>query len=156
MSDKLFQSRRGPPVAIFCGVMLLLGGVMSLTIFAHPFVVGASALVIVAAVTGVHSLMSGTAAADFGGRKASATCSGLVDGCVYLGSGLQSLGVGFLVTKAGWQWWSVFLMPFALIGGLIAWHIWDKLPAATRKFIDEKERKGDRSQLGKAQVADVG
>ena len=57
-------------------------------------------LLIVAAVTGVHSLMSGTAAADFGGRKATATASGIVDGFVYLGSGVQSVGVGYLVL-----WW---------------------------------------------------
>lgn len=142
ISDKLFHSRRGPPVAIFCGIMALLAGVMALNIFSRPFVVGAAALVIVAAVTGVHSLMSGTAAADFGGRKATATCSGIVDGCVYLGSGLQSLGVGYLVTHAGWQWWPVFLIPFALIGGLIAWRIWHALPPATRRYIDEVETKG--------------
>ncbi|HEY1770668.1 MAG TPA: MFS transporter [Chthoniobacterales bacterium] len=139
VSDKVFQSRRGPPAAICCGLMVILSGVMALTIFRYPFIVGAAALLIVAAVTGVHSLMSGTAAADFGGRKATATCSGIVDGCVYLGSGVQSLGVGFLVTHAGWQWWPVFLLPFALIGGLIAWHIWNELPAATREFIRKSE-----------------
>src|SRR5207302_646186 len=53
---------------------------------------------------GVHSLMSGTAAADFGGRKATATASGIVDGFVYLGSGVQSVGVGYLVTHYSWQW----------------------------------------------------
>lgn len=142
VSDKLFHSRRGPPVAIFSGLMALLAGVMALNIFARPLVVGVAALVIVAAVTGVHSLMSGTAAADFGGRKATATCSGIIDGFVYLGSGVQSLGVGYLVTHAGWQWWPVFLIPFATIGGLIAWRVWHALPAATRKYIDEVERAG--------------
>ncbi|MBA3960877.1 MAG: MFS transporter [Chthoniobacterales bacterium] len=143
ISDKLFQSRRGPPAAIFCGIMLGLAGVMAAFLFKEPFLVGVAALLIVAAVTGVHSLMSGTAAADFGGRKASATSSGIVDGCVYLGSGIQSLGVGYLVTHHSWQWWPVFLMPFALIGSLIAARIWNELPAATRKFIHENEgRKG--------------
>lgn len=86
ISDKVFHSRRGPPVVIFSGLMALLAGVMALNIFARPLVVGVAALVIVAAVTGVHSLMSGTAAADFGGRKATATCSGIIDGFVYLGT----------------------------------------------------------------------
>ncbi len=149
ISDKLFQSRRGPPAAIFCGFMLLLAAVMAMNLFAWPFVVGVAALLIVAAVTGVHSLMSGTAAADFGGRKATATCSGIVDGCVYLGSGVQSLGVGYLVTHYGWQWWPVFLMPFALIGGLIAWRIWHALPAATRRYIEEVEQPVDSALLGK-------
>jgi sugar phosphate permease len=52
---------------------------------------------------GVHSLMSGTTAADFGGRKATATCSGIVDGFVYLGSSLQSVSLGYL-TSQNWLW----------------------------------------------------
>jgi OPA family glycerol-3-phosphate transporter-like MFS transporter len=143
ISDKFFQSRRGPPTAIFCAFMLMMAAVMAMNIFSWPFVVGAAALLIVAAVTGVHSLMSGTASADFGGRKATATCSGIVDGCVYLGSGVQSVGVGYLVTHQSWQWWPIFLMPFAFIGGLVAWRIWHELPAATRRYIETVERRAE-------------
>lgn len=75
ISDKLFQSRRGPPVSIFCAFMFMLAAVMAMLLFSRPFLVGVAAFFIVAAVTGVHSLLSGTAAADFGGRKATATCS---------------------------------------------------------------------------------
>jgi OPA family glycerol-3-phosphate transporter-like MFS transporter len=141
ISDKFFQSRRGPPAALFCAFMLMMAAVMAMNLFSFPFVVGVAALLIVAAVTGVHSLMSGTASADFGGRKATATCSGIVDGFVYLGSGVQSIGVGYLVTHHSWQWWPIFLMPFALIGGLIAWRIWHELPEATRNYINTVERK---------------
>src|SRR5438477_2508250 len=77
ISDKIFQSRRGPPAVIFCAFMLMMTAVMAMNLFSLPFVVGVAALLIVAAVTGVHSLMSGTVAADFGGRKAPATASGL-------------------------------------------------------------------------------
>ncbi|MEP6820782.1 MAG: MFS transporter [Chthoniobacterales bacterium] len=140
ISDKLFQSRRGPPAAIFSAFMFMMAGVMAMALFTSPLIVGISALFIVAAVTGVHSLMSGTAAADFGGRKATATCSGIVDGFVYLGSGVQSVAVGYLVTHESWQWWPIFLMPFAFVGGLIAWRIWNELPAATRVYIDTVER----------------
>jgi OPA family glycerol-3-phosphate transporter-like MFS transporter len=140
ISDKFFQSRRGPPAVIFCAFMLMMTAVMAMNLFSFPFVVGVAALLIVAAVTGVHSLMSGTAAADFGGRKATATASGIVDGFVYLGSGVQSIGVGYLVTHYSWQWWPIFLMPFALIGGLVAWRIWHELPAATRVYIETVER----------------
>jgi OPA family glycerol-3-phosphate transporter-like MFS transporter len=140
ISDKFFQSRRGPPVAIFCAFMLMMAAVMAMTLRSLPLVVGVSALLIVAAVTGVHSLMSGTAAADFGGRKATATCSGLIDGCVYLGSSVQSVCVGYL-SGVSWHWWPIFLMPFALIGGLIAWRIWHELPEATRNYINNVERK---------------
>lgn len=145
VSDKFFQSRRGPPAAIFSAFMLMMAAVMAMNLFKLPFLVGVSSLLIVAAVTGVHSLMSGTAAADFGGRKATATCSGLIDGCVYLGSSVQSVCVGFLTGTSwsghSWQWWPIFLMPFALAGGIIAWRIWNELPAATRKYIAEHESK---------------
>ncbi len=101
ISDKFFQSRRGPPAALFSAFMLMMAAVMAMALKTQPLVVGVAALLIVAAVTGVHSLMSGTAAADFGGRKATATCSGIVDGCVYLGSSVQSVAVGYL---SGLEW----------------------------------------------------
>ena len=140
ISDKYFQSRRGPPAALLSSFMLMMAAVMAMTMFSLPLVVGLAALLLVAAVSGVHSLMSGTAAADFGGRKATATCSGIVDGCVYLGSGVQSVCVGYL-SGHSWRWWPIFLMPFALMGALIAWRIWHELPAATRKYINEHEGK---------------
>ena len=140
ISDRFFQSRRGPPAAILSGVMFLLTVLMAVFLFRSPMVVGLAAVLISAAVIGVHSLMSGTAAADFGGRKATATCSGIVDGFVYLGSGIQSFSLGYL-TSWSWHWWPIFLMPFALIGGGIALKIWHELPSATRKYIDEVEKR---------------
>jgi OPA family glycerol-3-phosphate transporter-like MFS transporter len=120
--------------------MFIMTIFMAVWLFSSPVMVGVSAVLIVMAVTGVHSLMSGTAAADFGGRKATATCSGIVDGCVYLGSGVQSVSIGYL-TGLSWQWWPVFLAPFALIGALIAVRFWNQLPAATRRYIAEVEQK---------------
>jgi MFS transporter, OPA family, glycerol-3-phosphate transporter len=162
MSDKLFQSRRGPPAALLCGFMFALTVGMTVYLFSAPVAIALSALFISMAVIGVHSLMSGTAAADFGGRKATATCSGIVDGFVYLGSSIQSVGIGFLTPKehiatpgehdltllfsfgelAGrsWYWWPVFLMPFALLGMILAWIIWHELPAATKKYIANVEK----------------
>jgi OPA family glycerol-3-phosphate transporter-like MFS transporter len=143
-SDKLFHSRRGPPTAIFCGFMFLMALLMTIYLFSSPLVVGMASLLITTAVIGVHSLMSGTAAADFGGRKATATCSGIVDGFVYLGTGMQSVSLGYLTVQS-WYWWPVFLMPFALLGGFLALRIWHELPAATRKYIAEVEEK---AQIG--------
>jgi OPA family glycerol-3-phosphate transporter-like MFS transporter len=87
----------------------------------------------------VHSLMSGTAAADFGGKKNTATASGLVDASVYLGSGIQSISLGYLTT-ASWQYWPVFLVPFAILGLLGATKIWAELPAATRRYLHKFEK----------------
>jgi MFS transporter, OPA family, glycerol-3-phosphate transporter len=142
ISDKCFQSRRGPPTAMLCGFMFLLALLMAIYLFSSPWIVGLAALLITTAVIGVHSLISGTAAADFGGRKATATCSGIVDGFVYLGTGLQSISLGYL-TGQSWFWWPIFLMPFALLGGFLALKMWHALPAATQKYITEVEEKAE-------------
>jgi OPA family glycerol-3-phosphate transporter-like MFS transporter len=139
ISDRLYQSRRGPPTALLCVFVLLMAVVMAAYLFASPLIVGLAAVLIVMASVGITSLMAGTAATDFGGRKATATCSGIVDGCTYLGSGIQSFSLGYLTT---WNWhaWPIFLMPFAVIGLLVAIKIWHDLPAATKKYNAEVAR----------------
>src|SRR5512146_1712198 len=128
--------------------MFVLTVLMAVFLFSSPRIVGAICVLITMAAIGVHSLMSGTAAADFGGRKATATCSGIVDGFVYLGGGLQSFCVGHLASRS-WLWWPLFLMPFALIGGFLALQIWHELPAAPRKYITEVEEKAELDVMAK-------
>jgi len=147
ISDKWFQSRRGPPTALLCGFVLITATVMSLVLFTEPRMVGWAAVFIVMASIGVTSLMSGTAATDFGGRKATATSMGIVNGFAYLGSTIQSFLIGSLVPaeKVGesatfvgitrsWQWLPVVVIPFAVIGLIIAIKIWHDLPEATRRY----------------------
>jgi OPA family glycerol-3-phosphate transporter-like MFS transporter len=110
--------------------------VMAATLSSSPLIFGYVSLIIFMASVGTASLMAGTAATDFGGRKAAATCSGIVDGCTYLGSGIQSFSLGYLTTW-NWHYWPYFLMPFALIGMLIAIKIWHDLPVTTRKYLAE-------------------
>ena len=158
ISDKLFHSRRGPPTAMLCGFVLLMAVAIAASLFSQPLIVGWAAVFIVMASIGITSLMSGTAATDFGGRKATATCMGIVNGFAYIGGGLQSLCTGFLVPDKNapangqfvshlrfipreWHWWPVFIIPFAIIGTLISIKIWHELPAATRKYIAEVEQK---------------
>jgi OPA family glycerol-3-phosphate transporter-like MFS transporter len=156
ISDRIFQSRRGPPAAWLCGLVLIFSILMSVFVFSGPLIVGWSGVFIFMASIGLTSLMSGTAATDFGGRKATATCMGIVDAFAYIGQGLQSICIAFLVPEANgsaaqtvplfgfsrsWQWWPLFIIPFALIGGGIAIWIWNELPAATRKYIAEVEKK---------------
>jgi OPA family glycerol-3-phosphate transporter-like MFS transporter len=142
ISDKVFQSRRGPPAALLCGFVLIMTVLMAAFLFSAPKIAGWAAVSIVMASIGITSLMSGTAATDFGGRKATATCSGIVDGFAYLGSGLQSFCLGYITTR-NWQWWPIFLVPFAFVGLLVAIRIWKELPAATKRYIAEVESKGE-------------
>jgi OPA family glycerol-3-phosphate transporter-like MFS transporter len=139
LSDKVFQSRRGPPAAICAAFMFLLAAVIALFLYKSQWIVGWAAVLIALFVIGVHALMAGTAAPDFGGRKATATCSGIADGFVYLGSSVQSFSLGYL-TGRSWYWWPIFLMPFAALGVILAMSMWNELPAATRRFIAQREQ----------------
>ena len=143
ISDKLFHSRRGPPTAFLCGFVLLISAVMAAFLFSQPLIVGWTAIFIVMASIGITSLMSGTAATDFGGRKATATSMGIINGFAYLGSCIQSFGLGFLLgdKNTNWMWLPIFIMPFAIIGTYISLKIWHELPAATKKYIAEVEKK---------------
>ena len=78
-------------------------------------------------VIGTHGMLSGTSTMDFGGKRAAATAVGLIDGFVYLGTGFQSICLGF-ITSANWSYWPVFLVPFTLIGFILAIRIWKALP----------------------------
>jgi OPA family glycerol-3-phosphate transporter-like MFS transporter len=64
---------------------------------------------------------------DFGGRKGAATAVGIIDGFVYLGTGFQSLSLGF-ITMRNWLFWPVFLIPFTLLGIFLLSRIWNATP----------------------------
>ncbi|HWU44971.1 MAG TPA: hypothetical protein VN132_16075, partial [Bdellovibrio sp.] len=84
------------------------------------------------------------------GKKMTATASGIVDGCVYLGSGLQSLVVGYLSVKS-WYYWPLFLIPFAVLGLILSVKMWNELPAATKKYILRVEQEEAKQQATQAQ-----
>ncbi|NJL24290.1 MAG: MFS transporter, partial [Calothrix sp. SM1_5_4] len=55
ISDKFFQSRRGPPVALAQAVIFIAACIMALTLFTSPTIVGICALVMSCAVISTHS-----------------------------------------------------------------------------------------------------
>lgn len=134
LSDSVFHSRRGPPAGILNAAMFVFTCIMAIILMKSPIGVGLCALAISLTGIGVHSIMSGTAGADFGGRKATATAAGITDGFVYLGTGLQSFALGKIVTQS-WTLWPVFLIPFTLIGLLLAMRIWKALPTAAKQYL---------------------
>ena len=92
---------------------------MILTVASNSLAFGIGAVLIMAAVIGVHSIMSGTATADFGGRKAAATATGVADGFSKLGSSFQEFVLGAIITRETWIYWPSFLLPFTLTGLLL-------------------------------------
>ncbi len=131
VSDHIFGSRRGPVAALFYGLMIVLTLAMGFTLKMNPFVLGAIVSFMSLAVIGTHGMLSGTATMDFGGRKGAATAVGLIDGFVYLGTGFQSIALGFLLSKS-WNYWAPFLVPFAIIGFILAIKIWHAFPTGKK------------------------
>jgi len=164
ISDKFFNSRRSPSAALMqcvmfatTGVMLLMlmwqpldataesigaaeGSFAALALSWRPTVIGICAVTTMMAVIGVHSIMSGTATADFGGKKSAATATGIADAFSKLGSAIQAFAIGILTTK-GWAYWPMFLFPFTIIGLIFAIKMWTMLPAATKRYLAEVEGK---------------
>lgn len=130
LSDMVFRSRRGPVASI------LYIGMIAVSIFSWIFLTRHNALGWTMAagslfIIGVHGMLSGTASADFGGSKNAGTAVGLIDGFVYLGTGFQSIALGYLTTK-NWSYWPPFLLLFALAGFLLTLRILKAYPESGR------------------------
>jgi len=126
ISDWIFKSRR-PPVAfigyslqILC--LLTIWWAPSLTMIIVAFVVNSFAISM------VHSMLSGTASMDFGGKKAAGSATGLFDGMQYLGGAAVGLGMGWLLQNFGWNTWSPSMIGFSLIGALLMIRLWNAIP----------------------------
>lgn len=130
LSDKVFGSRRAPVAGLLYVLMFVCVAVMIFSLHS-PWVLGACAMLISFCVIGTHGVLSGTATMDFGGRKNAGTAVGLIDGMVYLGTGLQSVSLGFLTEKS-WNLWPLFLLPFSVIGFAFCRRIWQALPARAK------------------------
>lgn len=140
ISDRFFHSRRAPVSGIMQLIMFICALSMLLTLSHNPLVVGISCLVIMMAVIGVHSIMSGTATADFGGRRGAATATGVADGFSKLGSSFQEFVLGAIIMKDTWIYWPMFILPFTLLGLFFAIKLWRELPEATKKYLAEVEK----------------
>lgn len=128
VSDIVFKSRR-PPVA-------LLGYVLQALALVCISLAPSTTLVIVAfvvnsfAVSVVHSMLSGTASMDFGGKKAAATAAGMFDGMQYVGGTLAGLPLGWVIGKYGWGGWGPSMAIFAIVGLVLMATLWNARPVA--------------------------
>lgn len=126
VSDKFFQSRR-PPVAAILYAIMFFAVICMIPFLQNGWILGLLVFIVSICVIGTHGVLSGTATMDFGGRKGAATAVGIIDGFVYLGTGFQSLALGF-ITMRSWLFWPIFLAPFALLGVVLLIHIWNATP----------------------------
>ncbi len=145
ISDHLFQSRRGP-VATVLYALMLAGTVVivPLLLLSSPGPVPWVIAFMSMAIIGVHGMLSGTASADFGGRKNTGVAVGIIDGFVYAGSMIQSFIYGaYLPEKLivcadattrpnpaarqieNWMIWPYAMIPVAIVGAILAVRVWN-------------------------------
>jgi OPA family glycerol-3-phosphate transporter-like MFS transporter len=142
ISDRVFQSRRGPVAGILYGLMIALGIVLIFTY--QSSAVGWIVVVMSMSVIGVHGMLSGTASMDFGGQRNAGIAVGIIDGFVYAGTAVMSItyaiilpeqeldAAGNLVGPAtdpdNWSAWPIAMVPVAMIGFLFALKVWNAKP----------------------------
>ncbi|HLL55289.1 MAG TPA: MFS transporter [Myxococcaceae bacterium] len=126
ISDFLFKSRR-PPVA-FVGFFLQI--VCLGVVWRAPSVNAVIAAFVVNsfAISMVHSMLSGTASMDFGGKKAAATAAGLFDGMQYVGGSVVGVGMGWMLDRFGWGAWGPSMIGFSAIGAVLMLALWNARP----------------------------
>jgi MFS transporter, OPA family, glycerol-3-phosphate transporter len=126
LSDYLFKGRR-PPMA-FVGYILIAAALF--VVYKAPSVNWVIAAFVVNSfgISIVHSMLSGTASMDFGGKKAAATAAGLFDGMQYVGGSFVGLGMGWMLDKYGWDSWGVSMIGFAAFGALLMLALWNARP----------------------------
>ena len=140
ISGRVFQSRRGPVAAILYLGMVIFGILM---IFTYQTPILPWLVVIMSmCVIGVHGMLSGTASMDFGGKKNVGVAVGIIDGFVYAGTGFMSLLYIYILpddnnpaeaaNPDNWIWWSVSMVPIALIGLILAYRLWDAKPKSKK------------------------
>jgi len=127
ISDWVFKSRR-PPVA-FIGYFLQI--LCLAVVWISPGVdwIIAAFVVNSFAISIVHSMLSGTASMDFGGRKAAASATGMFDGMQYIGGAAVGSGMGWMLETWGWSIWGPSMIGFSLIGALLMMKLWNAVPA---------------------------
>jgi OPA family glycerol-3-phosphate transporter-like MFS transporter len=126
LSDKVFKSKRTPVAFLgYCLQILSLGVIWLVPNYVAiigAFVVNSFAISI------VHSMLSGTASMDFGGKKAAGTAAGLFDGMQYVGGSFVGIGMGWMLDKFGWVVWGPTMMAFAIIGAILMLLVWNARP----------------------------
>ncbi|NQV89454.1 MAG: MFS transporter [Parcubacteria group bacterium] len=144
ISDKFFGSRRGPMVMILYAFMTVAMFMILLSLGGNAPGVGSmvtaiGVLIIATAIIGVHGILSGTAAGDFSGTKNTGKAVGIVDGCVYVGTGIHSVIMGFFLSTGDaakdpstWISWPMVIIPFVIIGGLLSLKIYHSFPNSGR------------------------
>ena len=127
VSDRL-GARRGPVLAVMCAVLTLSIHVFSrLPVAEGPWLAAALGLVGFT-LYGPYSLMSGAMVMDFGGKEASASASGIVDGIGAAGAIFAGVGMGYLIDAYGWDGAFGIIVAMASVATVLNALLWSHRP----------------------------
>ena len=126
-SDIFFDNRR-PPVALL-GYGLQAVALAAISLAPSTTAIMAAFVLNSFAVSVVHSMLSGTASMDFGGRRAAATAAGMFDGMQYIGGTLAGIPLGWVIKTYGWGGWGPAMAVFSLVGLALMSTLWSARPA---------------------------
>ena len=133
-SDKIFQSRRMPYSIISLFILALLLFFFNDLASVHSSLVSAGLLFLVGfLIYGPDSLVSATAAIDFGTRKGASTASGIINGMGSVGAIAGGTIPGFFKESWGWEGVFIFLSASVLIASLLMLPKWNALPGKIKK-----------------------
>ncbi len=128
-SDKVFQARRLP----YCVICLFLLGLVlfffnSIVELRHEALIAVTLFVMGLLLYGPDSLISATAAVDFGTTKGASTASGLINGLGSIGAIVGGTVPGFFKESWGWNGVFVFLGASVMLGAVLMLPKWNALP----------------------------
>jgi len=133
-SDKIFQSRRMPYCVISMFTLAILLFFFNDLASVHSSLVSAGLLFLVGfLIYGPDSLVSATAAVDFGTRKGASTASGIINGMGSVGAIAGGTIPGFFKDSWGWDGVFMFLSASVLIASLLMISKWNALPGNIKK-----------------------
>jgi sugar phosphate permease len=125
LSDRV--GRSGRALIIVLGMVLTCGGLLALARLDGPNDARLSVWLvafIAFALIGPYSYLAGVLSLDFGGKRGSATASGIIDGIGYLGGVLAGDSVARISVSYGWQGAFNALAVIALLVCLAAAQFW--------------------------------
>lgn len=127
VSDKVFGSRRMPLAVICLGLLSVILFVLD-KLPQSAWLLGGCLFLIGLLTYAPDSLVSGTAAVDFGSRRGASTASGLINGCGSIGALVGGTLPGFFQERGGWNAVFTLLGCAVLFAAILLLPKWNAVP----------------------------
>ncbi|MCB9770823.1 MAG: MFS transporter [Candidatus Omnitrophica bacterium] len=131
VSDKIFKSRRMPIAVIMLGVLAIVLFYFN-GLAKGQTSIGVLLFLIGFLLYGPDSLLSGTAAMDFGTKKGAATAAGFINGLGSLGAAIGGGMAGWVSDHYGWDALFNTFAGMTILAALLLAPFWNATPATSR------------------------